>query len=250
MGQLNQPTNLIDRVVKLERGLEAIRKLAGLTSAIIRRGGLTLLDSSFIKMVTSNGVEAMYFGPDSNGKQRFVLRREGGALLMYTAGSAQFGRDFWAMTDSTGNIIVSDNAEVGVGLARPWIPLPLYAKFQSHSYEDDPALGFRFSYMSIDTNRLAGESTMWEGRASVSHPWVTVEGVWGSVIDTPGTTYRLKFNDTTVGTWTGSTGPTTSRVGRFDVSQFTGQDWVKITLTVSASGTGAIACQVLGCYLM
>ena len=250
MGQLNQPTNLIDRVVKLERGLEAIRKLAGLTSAIIRRGGLTLLDSSFIKMVTSNGVEAMYFGPDSNGKQRFVLRREGGALLMYTAGSAQFGRDFWAMTDSTGNIIVSDNAEIGVGLARPWIPLPLYAKFLSHTYSDNPGLGETYSTMTIDTAQLSGETILWEGRASVSHPWVTIEGVWGAAVSTPSSTYRLKFNDTTVGSWTGGTGPTTGRRGRFDVSQFTGQDWVTVTLTASASGAGAIACQVLGCYLM
>ncbi|MEV7042212.1 hypothetical protein [Amycolatopsis sp. NPDC051061] len=248
--QVNQPSNIIDRVIALERELAAVRKKVGLSSAVIARGGLTLVDDSYIKVTDSDGVEILYIGPDAEGKQRFVLRREGGATLMYTAGSAQFGRDFWAMTDSTGRIIVSDNAEVGVGLARPWIPLPLYAKFQSHSYEDDPALGFRFSYMSIDTNRLAGETVMWEGRASISHPWVTVEGVWGAAVATPSTTYRLNFNDTTVGTWNGGTGPATSRVGRFDVSQFTGQDWIKVTLTVSASGAGAIACQVLGCYLM
>ena len=247
--QVNQPSNIIDRVIALERELAAVRKKVGLSSAVIARGGLTLVDDSYIKVTDSDGVEILYIGPDAEGKQRFVLRREGGATLMYTAGSAQFGRDFWAMTDSTGRIIVSDNAEVGVGLARPWLPIVLYPKFTTHTYSDDPALGETFGYMDIDTRQLSGETTLWEGRASVSHPWVTLDGVWGASVDNPNVTYRLRFDKTEVGSWDASS-LEVSRKGRFSVAEFVGRDWVPVTLTASASGSGAIACQVLACYCM
>ncbi|OKJ98857.1 hypothetical protein [Amycolatopsis sp. CB00013] len=248
--QVNQPSNIIDRVIALERELAAVRKKVGLSSAVIARGGLTLVDDSYIKVTDSDGVEILYIGPDAEGKQRFVLRREGGATLMYTAGSSQYGRDYWAMTDSSGRIIVSDSAETGVGLARPFLPIPLYAQFIPHTYTDNPDIGEASGYMSINVSKLAGETVLWEGRASVSHAWVAIDGVWGWAVDQPSVTYRLKFNGTEVGSWTVNAGAVTARKGRFSVSAFTGQDWVGVQVTASASGSGVIACQVLGCYLL
>lgn len=248
--QVNQPSNLIDRVIALERELAAVRKKVGLSSAVISRGGLTLLDDSYIKVIDSDGVEILYIGPDAEGTQRFVLRREGGAPLMYTAGAAHFGRDYWAMTDSTGRVIVSDDAETGVGLSRPWLPVLLYPKFSTHTYSPNPTLGETYMYMNIDTGRVPAETVLWEGRACVSHPWVYVDGVWGAAVDTPNATYRLKFDGVEVGTWTLNGTLVSSREGRFDVAQFVGRDWVNVSLTATASGTGAIACQVLGCYLI
>ncbi|MBB5853985.1 hypothetical protein ACFQ05_11810 [Amycolatopsis umgeniensis] len=247
--QVNQPSNIIDRVIALERELAAVRKKVGLSSAIITRGGLTLADDSYIRMTDSDGVGILYIGPDSEGKQRFVLRREGGATLMFTAGSAQFGRDYWAMTDSSGRIIVSDSAETGIGLARPFLPIPLYPQFVPHTYTEDPDIGETSDYMSINVSKLAGETVLWAGRASVSHPWVTIDGTWGWAIGQPNVTYRLKFNGTEVGSWAVNAGAVTTRQGRFSVSEFTGQDWVDVQVTASASGSGVIACQVLGCYL-
>ncbi|GAA1029772.1 MULTISPECIES: hypothetical protein [Amycolatopsis] len=248
--QVNQPSNIIDRVIALERELASVRKKVGLSSAVIARGGLTLVDDSYIKVTDSDGVEILYIGPDSQGKQRFVLRREGGATLMYTAGSAQYGRDFWAMNDSTGRIVVSDNAEVGAGLARPWLPIVMYPMFITHTYSPDPGLGETFGYMDIDTGKLSGETALWEGRASVSHPWVTIDGVWGQSFGKPNVTYRLKFDGKEVGSWEANVGPVVSRQGRFSVAEFVGRDWVEVTLTASTSGAGAIACQILGCYCM
>ncbi|MGH9061468.1 MAG: hypothetical protein ACRDZY_18430, partial [Acidimicrobiales bacterium] len=63
-------------------------------------------------------------------------------------------------------------------------------------------------------------------------------------------TYRLKFDGTEVGTWEANVGPVVRRQGRFSVAEFVGRDWVTVELTASASGSGAIACQVLGCYCM
>lgn len=39
--QVNQPSNIIDRVIALERELASVRKKVGLSSAVIARGGLT-----------------------------------------------------------------------------------------------------------------------------------------------------------------------------------------------------------------
>ncbi|MEV7092835.1 hypothetical protein AB0M80_08295 [Amycolatopsis sp. NPDC051045] len=245
--QVNQPSNIIDRVIALERELAAVRKKVGLSSAVIARGGLTLVDDSYIKMTDSDGVEILYIGPDAEGKQRFVLRREGGATLMYTAGSAQFGRDFWAMTDSTGRVIVSDSAEVGAGLARPYLPVPLYPRFLPHTFSPDPDLG-DVGFWSIDAGLLSGETRLWEGRASISHPWMSVVGVWGWAVDRPNPTYRLRLDGTEVGAWNVNVGAVVSRQGRFSVAEFVGRDWVKVELTVSVSGSGTVACQLLGCY--
>ncbi|QFU94672.1 hypothetical protein [Amycolatopsis sp. YIM 10] len=248
--QVNQPSNIIDRVIALERELAAVRKKVGLSSAIITRGGLTLADDSYIKMTDSDGVEILYVGPDSEGKQRFVLRREGGATLMYTAGSSHFGRDYWAMTDSSGRIIVSDSAETGVGLARPWLPVVLYPQFIPHTYTDNPDIGEVFGYMSINVSKLAGETTLWEGRASVSHAWMTIDGVWGWAVDQPNVTYRLKLDGTEVGAWNVNAGVVVARQGRYSVAEFVGRDWVKVEVTASATGSGVLACQVLGCYFL
>lgn len=247
--QVNQPSNLIDRIIKLERELAAVRKKVGLSSAIISRGGLTLVDDSYITMTDSDGVQILYIGPSPAGDQIIRIRREGGAPVLYTYKAPNFDGQFWALTDATGRIIMSDSAEVGAGLARPWIPVALYPKFTTHTYTTDPGLGETFDYMDIDTARLSGETVLWEGRASVSHPWVTIEGVWGRSVATPNVTYRLKFANTEVGSWNVNSGPTAGRQGRFSVKDFVGQDWVEVTVTASASGAGAIACQVLSCYL-
>lgn len=123
MGQVNQPSNLLDRIIRVEKRVEEIWKKVGLASAVIRRGGLTLLDDAFIRMVDDNGDEIVYIGPDNEGKQIIRIRREGGAdvLYTYTAG----GRQFWALTDNTRQIVFSDDAVSGQGIARPWIPIPV-----------------------------------------------------------------------------------------------------------------------------
>lgn len=122
MGQVNLPTNLIDRIVKLERLVEAIRKLAGNTSSIISRGGLTLLENSFLKMVSAAGVEILYIGPDGGGRQIIRIRRDSGADVLYTYDVA--GVQYWALTDNASTVVASDDAVSGQGLARPYIPLP------------------------------------------------------------------------------------------------------------------------------
>lgn len=111
------------RLVKLERAVEAIRKAAGLASAIISRGGLSLLQDSFIKMISATGVQILYIGPDVNGKQIIRLKRDNGSDILYTYAAAG-GNQYWALTDNGGSIVASDDAVSGQGLARPYLTLP------------------------------------------------------------------------------------------------------------------------------
>lgn len=246
MAQVNHPSNLIDRITQLERELAEVRKKVGLSSATINRGGLTLLNDSFIRMVDDNDTDILYAGPDEDGRQQFELRREGGEAILLTQGSDVWGRDFWSLWDSSGNVIVSDDAETGLGLARPWMPVPLYPKWGIAN------TGLVYDYAGIHTDDLpAGESTLWEGRASIFHPWVVVDGVWGGASSGMSITYRLKIAGDIVGEWTETGGLITAQRGRYDLSSYVGTDWQPVELTVSGvSGTGIVACQVLACYLV
>jgi hypothetical protein len=123
MGQVNQPSNLLDRIKRLEQQYQQLWKAIGLTSATIEKGGLTLLNDAYIRMVDDNGDEIVYIGPDGSGRQIIRIRREGGGEVLYTYTLAN-GNQFWALTDTASNILVSDDALSGLGIARPWIPLP------------------------------------------------------------------------------------------------------------------------------
>ncbi|MER5388382.1 hypothetical protein [Saccharopolyspora sp. NPDC002686] len=246
MGQVNQPSNLLDRIKRAEAELRRLWKSVGLASATISRGGLTLLQDAFLRMVDDNGTEILYMGPDTSGKQVLTIRREGGARLLFTQGNEAFGRDFWALTDAADRILVSDDAATGVGLARPWLPVPLYQKFVPRTISTHAdGLGEVYSYSTIDASKITGESILWEGRASISHPWITVDGLWGPATGTPTVTYRLKVGGVTVAEWSSALG---FRHVTADVSAQVGNDWTVVVITATASGAGVVACQPFGCY--
>lgn len=242
MGQVNQPSNLLDRIKRLERQYQQLWKALGLTSAIIERGGLTLVNDAFLRMIDDNQDEIVYLGPDDQGKQIIRVRREGGTTVLYTY-TADGGLQFWALTDNAGRIVVSDDAETGTGLARPWLPVPLYPTFLPSA--PDPGDTGRWA---IDSTQLLSETTLWEGRATVSHPWVEIDGAWGHASGTGPITYRLHLDTDQVGTWT-ATDAITNRQGPFNVTSHIGNDWVAVRLTAQTSGTGEVRCAPLGCYL-
>ncbi|UUV29148.1 hypothetical protein NQK81_30800 [Amycolatopsis roodepoortensis] len=250
MGQLNQPSNLVDRVSKLERALEAFRKLSGLTSAIIRRGGITLLDDSFLKVVDDQGTRILYIGPNSEGKQVFALRRENGTVILQ--GDYFAGEPFFAMRDQNNVILFSDNAAGLGGMARPWLPIPMYPKFVMESdVPPNPELGFTYDYMYIDNTQLASEKILWQGRASVLHKFVELRVVTGRAIGGSHVPrYRLKFNGTTVGQWT-DIGLSNVIRGPYDISEWLDQNDVSVQLTCSldTGGAGSTACQIDSVYM-
>lgn len=130
------------------------------------------------------------------------------------------------------------------GIATPWIPIPLYAKFAV-------AAGlYTAMARAVDTT----ERTLWEGRIGyLSHPRIQVTGTWGVTSGSNNTEYRLKLNGTTVGTWTVNTAAATDSRGPYDPLTVPGlalgsKDIAVVLTAKTLSGTGNYACQVLGCH--
>lgn len=244
MGQVNQPTNLLDRVIKLERGLEAIRKLAGLTSAIISRGGVTLLNDSFLKMISADGDTVFYVGPDGDGVQILEVRRDNGSLVLRTYTHIPNGQQYWALTDRTNAVLVSDDAAAGQGLARPWLPMPLTQMFISSG-----TVGDDYLYANLPVASLSGETTLWEGRGTISHPYIGLSGIFGQASGSNTCTYRLRINGTEVGNWATGASLINQSIGPFNCASHVGADWAGVAITAQAAGSGNIGCHVFGCYV-
>jgi hypothetical protein len=68
MGQVNQPSNLLDRIKQVETQVARLWKSIGLSSATIAAGGLTLLNNAFVKMLDPGGNLRVYIGPDDSGQ--------------------------------------------------------------------------------------------------------------------------------------------------------------------------------------
>lgn len=223
-----------------EGGLR-IKGEGGLT--IDNGGGIRVEDGGRLAVYQENGAElfAVYRSPE--GSYLLTMRRENYVPALQIQKHSN-GRQYIALSDNSARILVSDDAESGIGLARPWLPVSLAMKFVPEA-----AAGTAYGYATIDASELASETQLWEGRASISHPKISVDGVWGRGSGTVNTTYRMRVNGVLVGSWF-ETGLTVATRGPFDVSNLVGSDWATVEVVCEAtSGTGAVACQVLGCYL-
>ncbi|HJT02054.1 MAG TPA: hypothetical protein VJ757_00280, partial [Pseudonocardiaceae bacterium] len=172
-----------------------------------------------------------------------------GGELMFSSDAASSTEDssfrqYWSLTDAQGNIIVSDDAYTGLGLALPWIPIVMYPKFTTTAV--------KYGYLTIDNGQIHTESTVWEGRIPlVIQPYLTVDGTWGiGSGSSTAPTYKLKIGGTTVDTWSES-GLGAYQRGPIDIRPWFGWHFAKIEITVVVpTGSGAqIAAQVLGCTM-
>jgi hypothetical protein len=236
------------KLADLERQIAELRSARRGESTGISRGGITLTDDSFLRMVSDADVEVVYIGPDEDGKQIFRLRRENGAGLLRTGTAGS--NNFWALTDNQNRVIFSDDAIAGKGMARPWLPVVLYPQFVPNG-----AAGTLFAngYPAIPATALATEQVVWKGRAPISHPWLTVVGVFGQASGTTLTVvYRIKFYGTEVATWTVTDELQNAFYGPFDMADYVGDDWESIELTAqvtASSGSPNVALGFRGAYL-
>src|SRR5687768_3120174 len=98
MGQINQPSSLVDQVVSLRREVDELRKRVGIGNATISGGTFTVQDNGVIKMVDADGNVILYFGPGGDGRQIIRIRRDGGKDVLYTY-TIDGARQYWALTD-------------------------------------------------------------------------------------------------------------------------------------------------------
>ena len=100
-----------------------------LYAAVISRGGLRIQDGGELAVVTGTGVAMFFLGQLVSGSVPFrgmVMRREDGSPFFYTnVADDDPNKVFFAWPDRSGNILFSDDASSGVGLARPWLSQPV-----------------------------------------------------------------------------------------------------------------------------
>jgi len=87
MGQVNLPTNLLDRLKRVEDQISRLWKAVGLSSATIAAGGLTLLNNAFLKMLGPTDNEIVYIGPDGLGNQVIRIRDAAGNIIFASRSS-------------------------------------------------------------------------------------------------------------------------------------------------------------------
>lgn len=254
MGQVNQESNILNRLVALERASAENRKLAGNVSSVISRGGISLLESSFLKMVDTGGAERLFIGGDpthplvSGGPQPVMFARDASNVLRFAIYDPLPASDGYVpvvwIFDHVGRIVFT--TDINGGMAEPWIPVPIFPKAWPSTFLD--SLG---TDLTVPVSACSG-GAVWEGRiGKVSHPWIQYDGVFGRVTGVSGSpTYTFKVNGATVDSFTQTTYTPTLR-GPFNISALLGQTNIPVQLTISATGTGTdrIAAQPNAVYL-
>ncbi|ALG06858.1 hypothetical protein AOZ06_07855 [Kibdelosporangium phytohabitans] len=228
-------------MLALRAELEELKRRT-LYSAAIGAGGLRVYDGGAISVESGMGHDTFYAGKsDVNGKQVTFLKRHNGSNVFGTGIYVPNGEQYWAMYDRGNNILVSDDAASGVGLANPWLSIPLYPCFSV-------AASAIYGYMNLPASSVASETVLWSGRIpQMHHGFVGIDGVWGQASGANSATYKLKLNGTIVGSWSTGGALEVANKGPFNANAFINQQWIAVDLTVQASGTGNVAAQIAGC---
>lgn len=247
---------VVGTIQQLGQQLEEITRKT-LYSAVIGRGGITIDGTGGIEVTNGSGAQ-FYVG----GGFSAPAHGDGSAQIISLIGD-EAGRDRLVLWDPTvpasqtnqvffeydqhGTLIRS--GDKNGGWATPWFSVPMYPRFKPNgapaTYNSD---GYFFSTagFTAGSNGCTSGNSYWEGRIPfVSHPRISVDGVWGG---TANPTYSLLINGSSVGTYSPGTGLTVAAWGPFDISSLIGQTAVKIQIAASF-GAGGVTCDCLGVYL-
>lgn len=174
----------------------------------------------------------------------FPLLKQSPATVAGNVGTAWF----WQMDDRSGNQVIATDGLSGTGLAYPYIPVPVYPRWNGGPFQTATATGEAAAVASS----IVGMGTLWEGRIGFcSHPAISVDGMWGDVDSgTPVITYKLVVGSQNF-TWTQAGFSATRHT--FDIHTQVGSTDLPVTVAVTsvgtAVGTDRIACGVKGLYL-
>lgn len=196
----NGPEWINQKLTELQRQIDELRGAVTLESAIIEDGDL-VVDGGAIKSRDYNGTDLFYLGnvqpnlTDGRPQRGMIWRRNDGTavLALFDAnpgdGSPLNYRQALNWYDRAGNIVIADDTDGGIGLARPYVPY-----FMSSAGDNQAVTAAAFT----ETHVLAGPR---------QHPKMTV-GITASASD--GTTageVRIVAGATVLG------GPTTIPAG-------------------------------------
>lgn len=188
MGKVNQPSDTNSVIREHGRLIAELFKKVGLSSAVISRGGLTILNEGELVAVNEDDIETfkigqVEFGEGSSYGMR--LNYEDGTRGIVFGGTP--GQQVFALCDETGDYIVTNDAASGHGLARPYIPLRIVPSSEAQVYGSS----FYPSHTSGSFTRL------WYGFNPVFHPRVQI-GVATATVGGGTARWRLLINGTDV----------------------------------------------------
>lgn len=248
---------LVARVAALERALAALANKT-LFSASIGAGGISINGG---EIDVNNGAAAHFFnvGPtgwvDGSGRQISAVTIADylnnvifGQVPATTVGNVGTNW-FWTMLDSAANQVIATDGLSGVGLAYPFENIAMYPTWNGLGTGGSPG-----SYSQVAASLITANTAMWTGRIGyVSHPAISIEGIWGKASGTTSAvSYRLLVGSTTFGPWTiAAGGGVVDAIHQFDIHTMVGQLDVPVQVFAQSSVTSAdsIACQVLGCHI-
>lgn len=232
---------LARKVRALEREMSELRAARRLESAAIGAGGLKITKGGRLATETPDGQRVLDSGAISNASYNhvdgtpqqalFIRREDGSAALSVFASAGSGARQFLALWDASGTIIVSDDAISGVGLARPYLPVTL-----------SPAIGTGWDYWPRTTASTMGDLLV--GQIYRQQPQLAVVVV--AATDTAGTTGQLQLtvNGTAVGS--AQTVSTTAGFFTFTADLTTYDHMSQVAVSVAGrrtAGTGALRAQ-------
>lgn len=247
---------LLKRVMALEQTVKAIGNKT-LFSASIGAGGITINGG---QIDVNNGAGAHFFNVSPTGFVDGSGRQISGVTIADYLNNVIFGEApttvvgnvatnwYWTMLDAAQNQIIASDGISGRGLAYPFENIAMYPTWNGLG-TSTPG-----SYSQIAASLITANTAMWTGRIGyVSHPAISIEGIWGKASGTTSAvSYRLVVGATTFGPWTiAAGGGAVDAIHQFDIHTMVGSLDVPVQLFAQASITSAdsIACQVLGCHI-
>jgi hypothetical protein len=113
--------NFLDTISRMERRIAALEGRT-LRNVVIPEGGVTIRGGGQLVVESADGEYAFYLLEGTDGKREFGVTRDNGSMVLRTfaAGAGQA----WALHDNNNDIVVSDDAASGQGLARPSLTWP------------------------------------------------------------------------------------------------------------------------------
>jgi len=126
-------------------------------------GGSLTINGGAIRMTDETGsVGLLFFGPGTDGHRIWAFSFDDGEFAFGLQGSV--GRSYWAGYDRQGNLLMANDGQTGVGLARPYLNYRLVPSSEAQ------ITGTSFVPSHTSTSFV----TLWQGINPVFHPRVTI----------------------------------------------------------------------------
>jgi hypothetical protein len=180
MGKVNQPSDIVSEFRALKQFVSDLAKRVGLSSATISRGGLRIIDGGKFELVDADGTSTAYFGPLVQGDDTstgWTFRFDNGGLAFTLSGPP--GSQFWTLRDNAGNIVASNDAASGVGLARPYFNYRLVPSLSAQSFGEGSGSMWPSTASTSYIGLLEGDNTIWNPR--IAYRIVTTTAASGDV---------------------------------------------------------------------